>query len=181
MRSRTISKLTCRVRRIGLDRSACGDDDSASTPTTTRVVAPPPLRARRRPEAGRSADRDRHRRQQVWLGLHPTKGIVNNEILIGQSVPQSGPFAGFGCLSTALKAYFDYANAELNGVNGKKLKLSSKTTRTNRSARRRTSTISSARRCIRVLGCARYAQQSRGVGQAQRAMHPASVPLDRCA
>ena len=26
-------------------------------------------------------------------------------------------------MSTALKAYFDYANAELNGVNGKKLKL----------------------------------------------------------
>src|SRR5205085_308791 len=54
---------------------------------------------------------------------HRTKCVVNDEIRSGQSVPPSGTFAGFGLLSAAVMAYFDYANAELNGVNGKKLKL----------------------------------------------------------
>jgi branched-chain amino acid transport system substrate-binding protein len=53
----------------------------------------------------------------------PTQGISDTEILIGQSVPKSGPQAAFGLLTTGMQAYFDYANAELNGVNGKKLKL----------------------------------------------------------
>jgi branched-chain amino acid transport system substrate-binding protein len=53
----------------------------------------------------------------------PSQGVSDTEILIGQSVPKSGPQAAFGLLTTGMQAYFDYANAELDGVNGKKLKL----------------------------------------------------------
>ena len=124
MRSKTISKLTAAVLALALIGASCGDDKSETTPTTTASSGAPAT-------AGATTTTkpvDPLTAIGIDVGkcgssYNPTKGIVNNEILIGQSVPQSGAFAGFGYLSTALKAYFDYANAELNGVNGKKLKL----------------------------------------------------------
>lgn len=117
IRLRTIP-LVCAA--LALVATACGDSGDDATPATT---SPPAGQAT---TAGAPADPltaigiDT---KKCPSGYSPTKGIVNNEILIGQSVPQTGTFAGFGLLAQSMKAYFDYANAELNGVNGKKLKL----------------------------------------------------------
>ena len=124
MRSRPISKLTAALVALALIGAACGDDKSSTTPNTTAGSGGPVTAGATTttkpvdPLTAIGIDTGK-----CGSGYNPTKGIVNNEILIGQSVPQSGTFAGFGLLSTSLKAYFDYANAELNGVNGKKLKL----------------------------------------------------------
>ena len=45
--------------------------------------------------------------------------MTAGEILVGQSVPKTGAAATFSLLTTGMQAYFDYANAELNGVNGR--------------------------------------------------------------
>ena len=120
MRSRMTCKLTTALVAVALIAAACGDDDTASTPATTGSGGTTPATTAKPADPLAAIGIDT---SKCGSGYNPTKGIVNNEILIGQSVPQSGTFAGFGLLSVALKAYFDYANAELNGVNGKKLKL----------------------------------------------------------
>ena len=53
----------------------------------------------------------------------PDQGVSAGEMLIGQSVPKTGASATLQLFTTGMQAYFDYANAELNGVNGRKLKL----------------------------------------------------------
>jgi ABC-type branched-subunit amino acid transport system substrate-binding protein len=114
--------MTAAVVVLTLVGAACGDDDGSGAPSAT-TSGPAPTAAvttTRAPDPLAAIGIDL---SKCGSGYAPTKGIVNNEILIGQSVPQTGTFAGFGLLSTSLKAYFDYANAELNGVNGKKLKL----------------------------------------------------------
>jgi ABC-type branched-subunit amino acid transport system substrate-binding protein len=125
VRLTAISKVTAALVAFALVVAACGDDNgSEGTPAATSAGANPSA------TAGATTTRAADPLTAIGIdvskcgsGYAPTKGIANNEILIGQSVPQTGTFAGFGLLSTSLKAYFDYANAELNGVNGKKLKL----------------------------------------------------------
>jgi branched-chain amino acid transport system substrate-binding protein len=126
MRSKSISKLTVALVAVALIGVACGDSKTANTPITTAgggTPTPTTVGATTTTKAVDPLAAIGIDLSKCGSSYNPTKGIVNNEILIGQSVPQSGTFAGFGLLSTALKAYFDYANAELNGVNGKKLKL----------------------------------------------------------
>ncbi len=43
-------------------------------------------------------------------------GITDKEIIIGSTVPLSGPNAGYGTIGKAQRACFDYVNAELGGV-----------------------------------------------------------------
>jgi len=125
MRSRTISKFVAASIAVALISAACGDDKSANTPNTTAAsgaVTPTTVGATTTTKPVDPLTAIGIDISKCGKDYDAKKGIVNNEILIGQSVPLSGTFAGFGYLSTALKAYFDYANAELNGVNGKKLK-----------------------------------------------------------
>ena len=127
MRSKSISRVTVALVAMALIGAACGDSKTASTTTTTvaggGAATPTTVGATTTTKAPDPLAAIGIDLSKCGANYNPTQGIANNEILIGQSVPQSGTFAGFGLLSTSLKAYFDYANAELNGVNGKKLKL----------------------------------------------------------
>jgi branched-chain amino acid transport system substrate-binding protein len=51
-----------------------------------------------------------------------TPGVTKNSILIGTSLPLSGPAAAYGAIAYGTKAYFDYVNAH-GGVYGRKLSL----------------------------------------------------------
>lgn len=123
MNRTAISKVTAMLVALALVGAACGDDDAAPGVAVTTAGGNPSATAATTTKAGDPFAAIGLDLSKCGSGYSPTKGIVNNEILIGQSVPQTGTFNGFGLLSTSLKAYFDYANAELNGVNGKKLKL----------------------------------------------------------
>jgi branched-chain amino acid transport system substrate-binding protein len=50
-----------------------------------------------------------------------TPGITPTQILIGGTVPLSGPASAFGAVGPAANAYFKYVNAH-GGVNGRKIK-----------------------------------------------------------
>ena len=50
-----------------------------------------------------------------------TPGITKDQILIGGTVPLSGPASPFGTVGPSANAYFKYVNAH-GGVNGRKLK-----------------------------------------------------------
>jgi len=49
-----------------------------------------------------------------------TPGVTATTILLGGTVPLSGPAAAFGALAPGAKAYFDYVNAR-GGVNGRRI------------------------------------------------------------
>ena len=49
-------------------------------------------------------------------------GVTDTEIKLGQTMPYSGPVAGYSTVGRAMAAYFTKVNAE-GGVNGRKLKL----------------------------------------------------------
>jgi len=53
----------------------------------------------------------------------PTTGLSDTEVKFGISAPQSGPLAVLNFLGAGIDAYFNYANAELGGVNGRDLVL----------------------------------------------------------
>jgi len=50
-----------------------------------------------------------------------TPGVTSNSILVGCSLPQSGPAGAYGVIANGTKAYFDYVNAH-GGVYGRKIK-----------------------------------------------------------
>jgi branched-chain amino acid transport system substrate-binding protein len=77
--------------------------------------------------------------QNYWLGVpaltlafaiaspaaaqkHYGPGVSDSEIMIGQTMPYSGPASAYGTIGKAEAAYFDMINAE-GGVNGRKIKL----------------------------------------------------------
>jgi branched-chain amino acid transport system substrate-binding protein len=49
-------------------------------------------------------------------------GVSNNQILVGASLPESGPAGAYGVIGAAESAYFSYVNAH-GGVYGRKLSL----------------------------------------------------------
>ncbi len=49
-------------------------------------------------------------------------GVTDTEILIGQTMPYSGPISMLGTMGKASMAYFDKVNAE-GGINGRRVKL----------------------------------------------------------
>jgi branched-chain amino acid transport system substrate-binding protein len=55
-----------------------------------------------------------------------TTGVTSDTITFGLSNPQSGPSASAGKSRDGIQAYFAYANAELGGVKGHKLRLVAK-------------------------------------------------------
>jgi branched-chain amino acid transport system substrate-binding protein len=52
-----------------------------------------------------------------------TQGVTEDEIVIGSSYPQSGTFAAFAEISTGYRAYFDYVNEELGGIDGRQIRF----------------------------------------------------------
>lgn len=52
-----------------------------------------------------------------------TTGITDTSIKIGSSFPQSGTFAAFAEISKGYRAYFDYLNAEEDGIDGRQIEF----------------------------------------------------------
>lgn len=48
-------------------------------------------------------------------------GVTSNSILLGNTIPQSGPAAAYGTIANAELAYFNYVNTNQGGVNGRKI------------------------------------------------------------
>ena len=135
MKSKRKLRVTAAVVALGLVAAACGDSkggsakaaDSGSASGATTTVASGS------PTTGGATTTTAIADPLAALGVNlkkdcpsdykPDQGVSATEILVGQSVPKTGPSAAFSLLTSGMQAYFDYANAELNGVNGKKLKL----------------------------------------------------------
>ena len=49
-------------------------------------------------------------------------GITSDQILLGNTIAQSGPAAAYGTIANAEQAYFNYVNSQ-GGVNGRKIKF----------------------------------------------------------
>jgi ABC-type branched-subunit amino acid transport system substrate-binding protein len=60
--------------------------------------------------------------QQVQAQKKYAPGVTDTEITLGQTVPLSGPAAGYATVGKAMLAYFEMINAE-GGVNGRRIKL----------------------------------------------------------
>ncbi|TNY36883.1 ABC transporter substrate-binding protein [Thermomonospora catenispora] len=52
-----------------------------------------------------------------------TTGITDTSIKIGGIYPLSGPASAYGDIPKGIKAYFDYINAEKNGIDGRKVEF----------------------------------------------------------
>jgi branched-chain amino acid transport system substrate-binding protein len=126
-RARSIRALAA-LAVLGLAAAACGDDGGGSEATTTTAAATSGATAAsgattttavKDPLAALGVDL----KKDCPADYNPTQGVSAGEIVIGHSGPKTGPGASFSLLTKGMQAYFDYANAELNGVNGRKLKL----------------------------------------------------------
>jgi branched-chain amino acid transport system substrate-binding protein len=53
----------------------------------------------------------------------PAQGISDTEIKLFESLPQSGPLAGFGLIGAGANSYFQYINETEGGVDGRKITL----------------------------------------------------------
>jgi ABC-type branched-subunit amino acid transport system substrate-binding protein len=122
----TLRSVAAAVALLGLVATACGDDDDSSEPTAT-TAAPSgggdtttttTDNGEEDPLAALGIDLD-----DCGGSYDPTEGVTDTEIKIGQSVPKSGPASTFALLTQGMRGYFEYANAELDGVNGRKLTL----------------------------------------------------------
>lgn len=131
-------KFAAALAALGLLAAACGDDSGSTTkPAATGPAATNPAAtgtaSGSASGSGTASTTTAAPTGLAALGIDikkdcpsdykPDQGVSATEILVGQSVPKTGPSATFSLLTTGMQAYFDYANAELNGVNGKKLKL----------------------------------------------------------
>jgi ABC-type branched-subunit amino acid transport system substrate-binding protein len=54
---------------------------------------------------------------------NPTQGITDTEIRLFESLPQSGPLAGFGLIGDGMQSYFNLINETEGGVDGRQIKL----------------------------------------------------------
>jgi branched-chain amino acid transport system substrate-binding protein len=52
-----------------------------------------------------------------------TTGITDTSIKLGGIYPLSGPASAYGDIPKGIKAYFDYLNAEKNGIGGRKIEF----------------------------------------------------------
>src|SRR3954454_20078850 len=52
-----------------------------------------------------------------------TTGITDTSIKLGGIYPLSGPASAYGAIPKGIKAYFDYVNAEQNGIGGRKVEF----------------------------------------------------------
>lgn len=52
-----------------------------------------------------------------------TTGITDSTIKLGGIYPLSGPASAYGAIPKGIQAYFDYVNAEKNGIDGRKVEF----------------------------------------------------------
>ncbi len=52
-----------------------------------------------------------------------TTGITDTTLKLGGIYPLSGPASAYGAIPKGIKAYFDYVNAEQNGIDGRKVEF----------------------------------------------------------
>ncbi|MFI0354614.1 ABC transporter substrate-binding protein [Actinomadura sp. 9N407] len=52
-----------------------------------------------------------------------TTGITDKTLKLGGIYPLSGPASAYGAIPKGIKAYFDYVNAEQNGIGGRKVEF----------------------------------------------------------
>jgi branched-chain amino acid transport system substrate-binding protein len=121
----TLRTVAAALAVFGLVAAACGDDDDSSEPAATTTA----------PSAGETTTTTEGEGEEdplAAIGIDlddcggsydPIEGVTDTEIKIGQSVPKSGPASTFALLTLGMRGYFEYANAELDGVNGRKLTL----------------------------------------------------------
>ena len=110
----------------------------------------------------------------------PKQGITDTEINLFQSLPTSGPLAGFGLLADGAKVYFDYINAN-GGIDGRKIVLDVKDdgyapdkTKTN------VDEALGSGKYAALTTDARHAEQPRHLGLDQRRVHAAAAQRHRC-
>jgi branched-chain amino acid transport system substrate-binding protein len=120
----TMRTVAAALALFGLAAAACGDDDDSSEPAAT--TAPP--------SGGDTTTTEPEGEEDPLAAIgidvadcggsyDPVEGLSDTEIKIGQSVPKSGPASTFALLTQGMRGYFEYANAELDGVNGRKITL----------------------------------------------------------
>lgn len=136
---RRFIRIAATVGALGLVAAACGDDKGGGTTSASSTTAAATGAAATGATASTGASATGGTgagsgatgiaalgvdvKKDCPADYKPDQGISATEILVGQSVPKTGPSSAFSLLTTGMQAYFDYANTELNGVNGKKLKL----------------------------------------------------------
>jgi branched-chain amino acid transport system substrate-binding protein len=118
----TLKTVAAALAVFGLVAASCGDDDDTTEPSAT--TAPGSSAETSAPDDGGDAlsaigiDLD-----ECGGSYDPVEGVSDTEILVGQSVPKSGPAATFALLTAGMNGYFAYANGELDGVNGRQIRL----------------------------------------------------------
>jgi branched-chain amino acid transport system substrate-binding protein len=123
----TLRSAVAALALFGLVAAACGDDDDSSEPTATTTE---PSGAETTTTTGDGSEGEDDPLAAIGIDLDdcggsydPVEGVSDTEIKIGQSVPKSGPASTFALLTQGMRGYFEYANAELDGVNGRKITL----------------------------------------------------------
>jgi ABC-type branched-subunit amino acid transport system substrate-binding protein len=128
------------IMAAGLIFAACGsDDDATGDDATTEEAAEPEA------EADAEAEPDAEAEAPAGEGLategsveiaagttlnldecpddwDATRGITDDEIILGMSLPQSGPLAAFGDIGAGMEAYFAYLN-DTDPIDGKQIEL----------------------------------------------------------
>ena len=110
----------------------------------------------------------------------PKQGITDTEINLFNSLPTSGPLAGFGLLADGAKAYFKYIN-DNGGIDGPQDRPRHQgrrlQARPDQDQRRRGARLEQVRLAVRH---ARHAEQPGGVGRDQRRVHAPAAQRHRC-
>lgn len=119
----TVRSLIAALALLSLVAASCGDDDDTTEPPGTTGGDGVTTTTE-----GNGDDED----PAAAIGINvddcggsydPSEGVTDTEILVGQSVPKTGPASTFALLTAGMKGYFAYANAELDGVNGRQIRL----------------------------------------------------------
>src|SRR6056297_1099123 len=143
MRSRT-QRSVATIMAAGLIFAACGsdDDDATGDDASTEETAEPAADEEAEPEADGEEETDEapageglatEGSVEVAAGTtlnldecpddwDPTRGVSDDEIVLGMSLPQSGPLAAFGDIGVGMQAYFDFLN-DTDPVDGKQIEL----------------------------------------------------------
>ena len=121
MKRTTLRTIAAALAVFGLVAASCGDDDDTTEPSAT--TAPDGSNETSAPDDGDALSAIGIDLDDCGGSYDPVEGVSDTEILVGQSVPKSGPAATFALLTAGMNGYFAYANAELDGVNGRQIRL----------------------------------------------------------
>ena len=130
MRSRT-QRSVAMIMAAGLIFAACGSDDAATEDTTTEEEAPEEEAPEEEAPSGEALATEGSVEVAAGTTLNldecpddwdPMRGISDDTIKLGMSLPQSGVAAAFGDIGVGMQAYFDFLN-ETDPIDGKQIEL----------------------------------------------------------